>query len=189
MAPHLKECIDTYRSLGYYTIKHTDGNINPILDQIVACGPDALHSIDPQGGMSLAEVRKKYGDRVCTIGNVNCGLLQTGTDEEAAEDVRRCLREGMDGNYGFIFSTSNCVYTGMPLERYDLMQQIWEKKPFTQNNPSLSRTESFGELSINREKRCWMIGIRTALFLFRLKTHKISPGKETGGILWFYKDG
>ena len=128
VAPHLKECIDTYRSLGYYTIKHTDGNINPILDQIVACGPDALHSIDPQGGMNLAEVRKKYGDRVCTIGNVNCGLLQTGTDEEAAEDVRRCLREGMDGNYGFIFSTSNCVYTGMPLERYDLMQQIWEKE-------------------------------------------------------------
>ena len=34
----------------------------------------------------------------------------------------------MDGNYGFIFSTSNCVYTGMPLERYDLMQQIWEKE-------------------------------------------------------------
>lgn len=128
VAPHLKECIDTYRSLGYYTIKHTDGNINPILDQIVACGPDALHSIDPQGGMSLAEVRKKYGDKICTIGNVNCGLLQTGTDEEAAEDVRRCLREGMDGNYGFIFSTSNCVYTGMPLERYDLMQQIWEKE-------------------------------------------------------------
>ena len=125
---HLKECIDTYRSLGYYTIKHTDGNINPILDQIVACGPDALHSIDPQGGMNLAEVRKKYGDKICTIGNVNCGLLQTGTDEEAAEDVRRCLREGMDGNYGFIFSTSNCVYTGMPLERYDLMQQIWEKE-------------------------------------------------------------
>src|SRR5699024_221677 len=93
VAPHLKECIDTYRSLGYYTIKHTDGNINPILDQIVACGPDALHSIDPQGGMNLAEVRKKYGDKICTIGNVNCGLLQTGTDEEAAEDVRRCLRE------------------------------------------------------------------------------------------------
>ena len=128
VAPHLKECIDTYRSLGYYTIKHTDGNINPILDQIAACGPGARRSIDPQGGMSLAEVRKKYGDKICTIGNVNCGLLQTGTDEEAAEDVRRCLREGMDGNYGFIFSTSNCVYTGMPLERYDLMQQIWEKE-------------------------------------------------------------
>ena len=128
VAPHLKECIDTYRSLGYFTIKHTDGNINPILDQIVACGPDALHSIDPQGYMSLTEVRKKYGDRICTIGNVNCGLLQTGTDQEAIDDVRRCLKEGMDGNYGFIFSTSNCAYTGMPLERYEMMEKIWREE-------------------------------------------------------------
>lgn len=128
VAPHLKECIDTYRSLGFYTIKHTDGNINPILDQIVACGPDALHSIDPQGGMNLLDVRRRYGDKICTIGNVNCGLLQTGTEEEAAADVRRCLREGMTGGYGFIFSTSNCAYTGLPLERYELMQKIWREE-------------------------------------------------------------
>ena len=128
VAPHLKECIDTYRSLGFYTIKHTDGNINPILDQIVACGPDALHSIDPQGGMNLLDVRRRYGDKICTIGNVNCGLLQTGTKEEAAADVRRCLREGMTGGYGFIFSTSNCAYTGLPLERYELMQKIWREE-------------------------------------------------------------
>ena len=62
----------------------------------MACGPDALHSIDPQGHMCLSEVRKKYGDRICTIGNVNCGLLQTGTDQEVVDDVHRCLKEGME---------------------------------------------------------------------------------------------
>ena len=128
VAPHLKECIDTYRELGFYTIKHTDGNINPILDQIVDCGPDAIHSIDPQGHMNLLDVRKKYGDRVCTIGNVNCGLLQTGTEEEAIADIRRCIKEGMSEGYGFIFSTSNCAYTGLPLERYELMQKIWREE-------------------------------------------------------------
>jgi uroporphyrinogen decarboxylase len=128
IAPNLKETLDTYRKLGFYSIKHTDGNINPILDQIVACGPDALHSIDPQGGMSLTEVRRKYGDRICTIGNVNCGLLQTGTDEEAAADVRRTLKEGMSNGDGFIFSTSNCVYTGLDLKRYEMMNQIWREE-------------------------------------------------------------
>ena len=58
------------------------------------------------------------------IGNVNCGLLQTGTQEEADADVRRALRDGMPG-YGYIFSTSNCVYTGLPLERYERMNRIW----------------------------------------------------------------
>lgn len=126
--PHLKECISTYRELGYYSIKHTDGNIEPILDLIVDCNPDALHSIDPQGGMNLLDVRQRYGDRICTIGNVNCGLLQTGTEKEAVEDINRCINEGMAEGFGFIFSTSNCVYTGLPLKRYELMHKIWQEK-------------------------------------------------------------
>ena len=76
--------------------------------------------------MNLADVRARYGDRVATIGNVNCGLLQTGTQEQADADVRRCLKEGMDdGKYGFVFSTSNCAYTGLPLARYERMNEIW----------------------------------------------------------------
>ena len=125
--PYLREVITQYHKMGFTVIKHTDGNIAPILDQIVAAGPDALHSIDPQGGMNLRAVRDQYGDRICTIGNVNCGLLQTGTQQEADADVRRCLHEGMDdGRYGFIFSTSNCAYTGLPLERYERMVEIWQ---------------------------------------------------------------
>jgi uroporphyrinogen decarboxylase len=54
---------------------------------------------------------------------VNCGLLQTGTDEQVIADARRALRQGMPG-YGYVFSTSNCVYTGMALERYELMLRV-----------------------------------------------------------------
>jgi uroporphyrinogen decarboxylase len=99
----------------------------PILDQLVDCEPDALHSLDPQGGVDLAEVKRLVGDKVCLIGNVNCGLLQTGTQEEAIESARYALRHGMPGG-GYIFSTSNCVYTGMPLERYELIVDIWRKE-------------------------------------------------------------
>ena len=127
--PHLRDVIEQYHQMGFFVIKHTDGNIAPILDQIVAAGPDALHSIDPQGGMSLSAVRAQYGDRICTIGNVNCGLLQTGTQAQADADVRRCLHEGMDdGKFGFIFSTSNCAYTGLPLARYERMVDIWQEE-------------------------------------------------------------
>ena len=124
IAPYLSEVISSYRSMGYYSIKHTDGNIMPIADQMLDCMPDALHSLDPQGGVDLTEMRRLYSDRICLIGNVNCGLLQTGTDEECEADIRRSLREGMAG-YGYIFSTSNCAYTGLQLERYELMNRIW----------------------------------------------------------------
>ena len=127
IAPYLKRICDEYRSMGFYSIKHTDGNIMPILDQLVQCGSDALHSLDPQGGVDLSEVKRLYGDRITLCGNVNCGLLQTGTEEQAAADVRRSLKDGMNGN-GYIFCTSNCVYTGLDLNRYEMMIDIWEKE-------------------------------------------------------------
>ena len=124
VAPYLKQTIDAYREMGYYSIKHSDGNIMPLMDQIAECGPDALHSLDPQGGVDLKAMKRMYGDKMCMIGNVNCGLLQTGTEDEVRTDVLRSLRDGMPG-YGYIFSTSNCVYTGLPLERYELMHGLW----------------------------------------------------------------
>lgn len=127
ISPYLTDSIAYARENGLYTIKHTDGNIMPILDLIVECKPDALHSLDPQGGVNLSEVRRMYGDRVCLIGNVNCGLLQSGTEQEVIDDVRRSLRQGMEG-YGYIFSTSNCAYTGLELERYELMNRIWREE-------------------------------------------------------------
>ena len=124
VTPYLKRVVRGQRELGFHVIKHTDGNIMPILDQLVEAGPHALHSIDPQAGVDIAEAKRLYGDQVCLIGNVNCGLLQSGTEEEVVESARYCIRHGMPGG-GYIFSTSNCVYTGMALGRYELIWKVW----------------------------------------------------------------
>ncbi len=126
VTPYLSTLIAGYRSMGFYTIKHTDGDINPILDQLVDANPHALHSLDPQGNVDIAVVKKKYGHRVCLIGNVNCALMDTGTDKEVAESAEYALKQGMPGG-GYIFSTSNCVYTGMRLARYELILDVWKR--------------------------------------------------------------
>lgn len=125
--PYLYEICQDIRKQGGYAIKHTDGNIMPILPLMASCKPDAFHSLDPQGGVSIPEVRKVIGDDICLIGNVNCGLLQTGTDEECRQDVLRSLRQGMERGRGYVFATSNCAYTGMPLERYETMIGLWRQ--------------------------------------------------------------
>ena len=124
VTPYLAKLCKGYRDLGFYTIKHTDGNVMPILDQLVQAEPDAIHSLDPQGSVDIAEVKHLYGDKVCLIGNVNCGLLTSGTDEDVIESARYCIKHGMPGG-GYIFSTSNCAFTGLPLERYELMWKVW----------------------------------------------------------------
>jgi uroporphyrinogen decarboxylase len=136
VAPYLAELVRGYRELGFYTIKHTDGNIMPILDQLVEANPHALHSLDPQAGVDIAEVKRLYGDRVCLIGNVNCGLMDSGTEEQVAESARYALKQGMPGG-GYIFSTSNCIYTGMPLASYERMLAIWREEGKTSETTCL----------------------------------------------------
>jgi uroporphyrinogen decarboxylase len=127
VTPYLTQLVAGYRELGFYVVKHTDGNIMPILDSLVSANPHALHSIDPQGGVDIAEVKRLVGDKVCLIGNVNCAMLQSGTEEEVAASVRYALRHGMPGG-GYVFGTSNCVYTGMDLKRYELMLDLWRRE-------------------------------------------------------------
>jgi uroporphyrinogen decarboxylase len=125
--PYLSMLIRGYRELGYYVIKHTDGDIMPILDQLVEANPYALHSIDPQAGVDIAEVKQRCGHQLCLIGNVNCSLLDSGSDQDVIDSTRYALQHGMPGG-GYIFSTSNCVYTGMPLAKYELMLNVWRKE-------------------------------------------------------------
>jgi len=124
VTPYLAKLTKGYRDLGFYVIKHTDGNIMPILDQLVQTEPHALHSLDPQGGVDIAEVKRRCGKQICLIGNVSCALLDSGTDEEITESTRYALQSGMPGG-GYIFSTSNCIYTGMPLRSYETMLKTW----------------------------------------------------------------
>ncbi|RFC47122.1 MAG: uroporphyrinogen decarboxylase [Verrucomicrobia bacterium] len=127
ITPYLTAVTKGYRDLGYYVIKHTDGNIMPIIDQLVQSGPHALHSLDPQGSVDIAEVKRRYGSEVCLIGNVHCGMLDMGTPAQIAEAARYALKHGMPGG-GYIFSTSNCIYTGMPLASYEVMLDVWRRE-------------------------------------------------------------
>lgn len=126
VTPYLTRLHAGQRGLGAYSIKHTDGNIMPILDQLVASGPHALHSIDPMAGVDIAEVKRLVGDQVALCGNVNCALMQTGTREEIIASARYCLTHAKPGG-GYIFCTSNVPFKGLPLETYLLVLDVWKE--------------------------------------------------------------
>lgn len=123
VTPYLTQAVAGLRELELYTVKHTDGNIMPILDQLVEARPHALHSIDPQAGVSLKTVKEMVGDRVALCGNVHCGMLHNGTKEEIIEDSKRALQDGMPGG-GYFFCSSNTPFKGMPLENYLAMLDV-----------------------------------------------------------------
>ena len=126
IAPYLTEIVREARRDGAYVVKHTDGNIMPILDQLVAAQPHALHSLDPMAGVDIAEVKRLYGDRIALCGNVNCALMQTGTEQEVIDSAMYGLTHAKPGG-GYVFCTSNVPFRGLPADRYELILDVWRK--------------------------------------------------------------
>ncbi len=116
--PGLCQVVRGFKELGLYVIKHTDGRLWPIIDMIVDSGIDCLDPIDPQAGMSLAEVKARYGQRIALKGNVDCaGLMTFGTPEEVTQATWETLRLGAPGG-GFILSSSNSIHSSVKPENY-----------------------------------------------------------------------
>jgi uroporphyrinogen decarboxylase len=125
--PGLCQVVSGFKELGLHVIKHTDGNLWPIIDMIVGSGIDCLDPIDPQAGMDLAEVKAKFGDRIALKGNVDCAQLMTfGTPEEVFEETRAALRKGAPGG-GFILSSSNSIHSAVKPENYRAMLNAWQE--------------------------------------------------------------
>jgi uroporphyrinogen decarboxylase len=126
VTPYLTEIVDKFHSFGTKAILHSDGDLRTILDQIVSSGLDGYQSIDPQGNMDIAEVKKLYGDKLVLMGNVQTAYLQGADDTLIRDSVKYCMTHGKP-NGRYIFSTSNCLFAGMPLKSYQIMLDEYEK--------------------------------------------------------------
>jgi uroporphyrinogen decarboxylase len=74
--------------------------------------------------MDIRVVREKYPDWLL-MGNVQCSLLQDTDEPKIREAVRYCMRYGGVGKR-YIFSTSNCIFAGMPPASYRLMFEEYQ---------------------------------------------------------------
>lgn len=88
-------------------IFHSDGNIMPVLEDLLTLGMDGLHPLEP-GPMNLAEVKQKFGDQLCLIGNVSVDALSSAGPEEIEQIVRECIAAAGPGG-GYMISSSNSI--------------------------------------------------------------------------------
>ena len=116
--PHFRRLITNFKELGLYIIKHTDGNIMDVVEDLIDSGIDCLDPIDPLGGMDLEHMKKTYGKRVCLKGNVDCvsTLVNKGVDDVIRE-TRDCIRKAAPGG-GYIISSSNSIHAGINPANY-----------------------------------------------------------------------
>ncbi|MGA3406586.1 MAG: uroporphyrinogen decarboxylase family protein [Candidatus Bathyarchaeia archaeon] len=123
--PNLRRQVDVAHKAGLKFIKHTDGNINPLLPDL-ANVVDGLHSLDPTAGVNLGDVKKLYGDKLVLMGNVSVDNLCRGSVQDIVDETKSCLLAAAQGG-GYILSSSNSWYTNAKLENCLAMVETGRK--------------------------------------------------------------
>lgn len=119
--PRLAKMVTAVKEEGAFCVKHSDGHLYPILDMIVSTGIDGLNPIEPVAGMELSTVKRLIGDRVCLLGNIDCGhLLPHGTPDQVKQAVAQAIRDAGEGG-GFIITSSNSIHSSVNPANYVAM--------------------------------------------------------------------
>jgi uroporphyrinogen decarboxylase len=125
--PRLKKIIQVIHENGAKVIKHSDGNVLQIIDMLIEAGIDGLHPIDPIAGMDISKIKQKYGDRICVVGNIDCGpLLTFGTPQQVRKAVKNCIKKA-SYNGGHIITSSNSIHSSVKPANYIAMLKAAKK--------------------------------------------------------------
>ena len=116
--PHFEALVKKAKSLGLKVIKHSDGDLNSVVEDLVNAGIDCLDPIDARGNMDLAALKARYGNRIAFKGNVDCvETLVNKSEDQVRREVARCLLQGSVGG-GHIISSSNSIHSGINPRNY-----------------------------------------------------------------------
>ncbi len=108
--PWLRKIGDLARTSGKPLLYHSDGVLWDVFDEIIDCGVDAIHPIEPKA-MDIVEVKQRYGAKLCLLGNVDVDILARGTKEQIRSIVRENIEKvGYNGGY--------CVGSGNSIPEY-----------------------------------------------------------------------
>jgi uroporphyrinogen decarboxylase len=89
-------------------IFHSDGNVSPILEDLLSLGMNGIHPIQP-AAMEIRQVKSQYGDRICILGNIDLDYTLTlGTPEEVENEVKARIAVAGPGG-GYIITSANSL--------------------------------------------------------------------------------
>ena len=109
---------------------HSDGNIQPIIPELIDIGLDVLNPIQP-ASMDPAELKRLYGDRLCFWGSIDeQATLPFGTPAAVREEVIARLRTiGKSG--GLIIGPTHHVQLDTPMDNFWALVDTVTGTPYT----------------------------------------------------------
>ncbi len=106
-------------------VMHSDGNLMPILEDLLSLGLSGLHPIE-KGAMDIQQMKRDYGSRICLLGNVDLNILGIGAPQDVDNEVRWLMREIAPGG-GYIISSGNSLASYLQPANVIAMSQAIQK--------------------------------------------------------------
>jgi len=118
IAPYNQRVLDLAHAKGLKVVRHSDGYLWPILDHLLEMGYDGLNPLEPQASMDLKTIKDYCGDRICLLGNIDCGdLLCSGSEEAVRAAVIQAIADAAHGG-GYVLCSSNSIHPGVDPENF-----------------------------------------------------------------------
>jgi len=96
---------------------HSDGNIYPIIPELIEIGLDVLNPVQP-ASMDPARLKREFGDRLCFWGSIDeQHTLPFGSPEDVRREVIQRL-ETLGAGGGLIIGPTHHVQLDTPLENF-----------------------------------------------------------------------
>jgi len=123
--PRLKRLVDAWHSRDTLCLFHSDGNLWPVLDDLVSAGIDGLNPLEVAAGMTVKEVRERYPQLFLTGGIDVSQLLVYGTPEEVRAACRQAIADA--GGRGYFLGSTTEIHWDVRLENAIAMfETAWE---------------------------------------------------------------
>ena len=116
----VRECAKNYGAKLFSL--DSDGNVNPILDDLLEAGINCMHPFEPAAGMDIVQVRHKYGSRLCVKGGIDKFALRKDKEAIRVELERKMVPEMLGG--GTIFGIDHRIPNGVTIENYRYYVQL-----------------------------------------------------------------
>ena len=97
---------------------HTDGDVTPLIDDLIEIGVDILNPIQTSAGKmgDLATLKKRFGQELVFCGAVDTTkVLPFGSPAQVREEVRRVIEQLAPGG-GFILASVHTIQKHVPAE-------------------------------------------------------------------------
>jgi len=130
--PYYTEIVNYAHDRNTLIFKHTDGDHSKITEDLLETGFNGIHPIQPQC-LNIRDFKKKFGQRVCIMGNIDCiKTLVSKGPKDVEEEVRKTIAVAAVGG-AYILSSSNTIHPGVKPENYIAMVQAAHKYGYYEN--------------------------------------------------------